>query len=90
MRDAKLYNRVTDGHPCGLTDSKFVIPEGVTEIGKWAFIGCSSIKSIEIPESVTEIGGSAFHDCSSLTLLVERDSYAAQYAKENDIGIENG
>ena len=43
-----------------------VIPEGVTSIGTWAFLGCNWLKSVTIPSSVTSIGGSAFHGCSSL------------------------
>lgn len=42
------------------------IPEGVTTIEKWAFSGCSSLKSIKIPNSVTTIGDGAFRGCSSL------------------------
>ena len=44
-----------------------VIPEGVTEIEKEAFNGCSNLKSITIPNSVTKIGKSAFRGCKSLT-----------------------
>ena len=43
------------------------IPSGVTEIGSFAFDGCSGLTSIEIPVGVTEIGSFAFDDCSGLT-----------------------
>ena len=43
------------------------IPSGVTEIGDFAFDGCSGLTSIEIPVGVTEIGSFAFDDCSGLT-----------------------
>ena len=36
-------------------------------MGKYAFCGCRSLKSVNIPSSVTEIGDLAFRDCSSLT-----------------------
>ena len=34
---------------------------------------------------VPAIGDYAFGDCSNLTLTVPRNSYAAEYAKSNDI-----
>ena len=43
------------------------IPNSVTSIGNWAFVGCSSLTSVTIPNSVTSIGESAFAGCSSLT-----------------------
>ena len=43
-----------------------VIPEGVTEIGEVAFLGCSSLESVTIPEGVREIGEDAFAFCKSL------------------------
>ena len=48
---------------------EYVIPEGVTEIGEYAFCCCSSLTSITIPPSVTEIGKSTFFVCSSLTSI---------------------
>ncbi len=51
-----------------------VIPDGVTEIGDYAFIGCESIKSIAIPESVTEIGEKAFYRCPNLTIYCAAQS----------------
>ena len=41
--------------------TEVVIPDGVTSIGNWAFIGCSSLTSVTIPDSVTSIGDSAFY-----------------------------
>ena len=46
---------------------KVVIEEGITNIGRFALIYCSSLTSIEIPESVTNIESSAFLGCSALT-----------------------
>ena len=46
--------------------TEYVIPEGVTKIGRYAFSGCTSLASVTIPASVTEIGHSAFEDCTAL------------------------
>ena len=61
------------------------IPDSVTSIGDRAFSYCDSLTSVSIPNSVTAIGDYAFGDCSNLTLTVPRNSYAAEYAKSNDI-----
>ena len=46
--------------------SHVVIPNTVTEIGGWAFFGCTSLQSVDIPGSVTKIGWMAFEGCTSL------------------------
>ncbi|MBQ3328784.1 MAG: leucine-rich repeat protein [Eggerthellaceae bacterium] len=42
------------------------VPDGVTEIGDWAFEYCEALASVFIPGSVTRIGRWAFSDCSAL------------------------
>lgn len=55
------------------TDAKKIqsitIPNSVTEIGEYAFRGCTSLKSLTLPNGVTKIGEAAFLDCSSLTSI---------------------
>ena len=46
------------------------IPNSVTSIGGYAFMGCSGLISVTIPNSVTSIGEYAFSGCSSLTSIV--------------------
>lgn len=65
-----------------------VIPEGVTEIGSWAFSGCTGLTSLNIPESVTWIGDCAFFDCLNLTIHAPAGSKAEKYAKKNNIKFE--
>ena len=50
------------------------IPDSVTEIGDYAFCGCSSLTSVNIPDSVTTIGDYAFYDCDSLASVTIPDS----------------
>ena len=59
----------------GIKDSAFqnqdnlvsvTLPEGVTDIGAFAFAGCTSLKSINLPSTVKKINSSAFKDCASL------------------------
>ena len=50
-----------------------IIPEGVTEIGSYAFYYCDGLTHITIPDSVTKIGGRAFTHCRELTEIVIPD-----------------
>ena len=45
------------------------IPDGVTEIGNYAFYGGTGFTSVNIPVGVTKIGTEAFRNCSSLTTV---------------------
>ena len=50
-----------------------MIPEGVTNIGSSAFMGCTELSSVTIPSSMMTIGIYAFEDCSSLTKVIVSD-----------------
>ena len=70
--DGNLYTK--DGKTLiqyaeGKTDTSFVIPDGVTSIGDYAFYYCSRLTSVTIPDSVTHIGDGAFSGCSNLTSI---------------------
>ena len=72
-------------YPKGIKSSTYTIPQGIASIGDRAFSWCFSLTSVSIPDSVTSIGDSAFSFCPNLTLTVPRNSYAAEYAKTNNI-----
>lgn len=40
-------------YPEGKKDTSYIIPDGVTSIGDFAFMYCISLKRITIPENVT-------------------------------------
>ena len=61
-------------YPCGLSESKYRIPEEIQIIGAGAFAGCEGLKSIEIPDSVTTIEMSAFANCTNLMNIEIPDS----------------
>ena len=67
--DGVLFNRIQTAllqYP-GLKAVGYVIPDGVTSIGYYAFGGCTGLASVTIPDSVTSIGPAAFAGCTSLT-----------------------
>ena len=45
----------------------YAIPNGVTNIGNYAFYDCNGLTSVTFPNSVTSIGYQAFYGCSGLT-----------------------
>ena len=56
----------------------------VTNIGSFAFWGCSGLTSVTIPSSVTSIGEGAFSACSGLTAFVV-DNGNANYSSANGL-----
>ena len=51
-----------------------VVSEAVTNIGEWAFYGCSSLESIQFSNSIIRIENYAFDGCSSLKSVQLSDS----------------
>ena len=67
--DGNLYSK--DGktlirYAPGKAEEIFLIIDGVTNIGEYAFEGCSELTGVIIPKSVTNIGY-AFYNCDSFT-----------------------
>lgn len=63
-----------------------LLPEKVTTIGSRAFAGCSGLWLVGIPPTVTSIGSNAFDSGNThLTLWVQKDSPAEEYAIQNGL-----
>ena len=45
---------------------EIIIPDGVTEIERYAFVGCTNVKEINLPETLETIGSYAFGSCTGL------------------------
>jgi hypothetical protein len=60
-----------------------MIPDGVTDIGFYAFYGCESLTSIVIPSSVTSICDYAFVDCASIESIVVEQGNAVYHSAGN-------
>ena len=50
------------------------LPEGITEIYRYAFYENSSLTSVTIPNSVTKIGSYAFSNCIGITSIIIPDT----------------
>lgn len=53
----------------GKLANELVIPDGVTEIKKYAFAGCRGLTSVSLPASLVKIGARAFYDCGNVKTI---------------------
>ena len=63
--------------------TQIVVQNGVTRIGKCAFLSCISAKKIIIPQSVIEIGEAALYGCYLETIEVNSENKA--YCTSDDV-----
>ena len=61
------------------------ISNGITNIGTFAFYGCTSLVSVEIPDSVVTIGQSSFSGCVSLDSITLPDSVDSAVCRHSQI-----
>jgi hypothetical protein len=69
--------------PAGKSGS-YIIPEGVTNIGDWAFHDCTGLTSVTIPASITSIDDGAFRDCTGLASITV-DAGNANYSSQDGV-----
>ena len=62
------------GDKLGYQVKEYIIGNGVTSIGDFAFCYCDSLTSITIPKSVVSIGNYAFRGCSSMKSITIPDN----------------
>ena len=88
-----LYNIMSSSRTLYIDGKKvegqLVIPNGVNNIGDYAFRGCSELTSVTIGNSVTSIGDSAFSNCTELTSVTIGNSVKSigSYAFYGCIGL---
>ena len=85
-KDLKILIKATPGSPC----ESYNIPEGVEEIGSWAFDGCRNLTELSLPEGLVTIACNAFGSCSSLKKISLPKSLETieLYAFENCTSLE--
>lgn len=89
LKSAKLGSYITElyrGIFRGCTSLETVeLSEKLTAIPYECFYGCSSLGEITLGRNITSIQPNSFTGCSNLVIRCYYNSYAYQYAKENNI-----
>ena len=75
---ASVYNelpvtRIKDNAFIDSDITAVFIPDSVTEIGRYAFVGCENLVTVNIPAGVTELSSGVFSNCRSLTNITLPD-----------------
>ena len=64
------YSSYNVDRPWGVQITKVIISSGVTNIGNYAFKGCSRLTEVQIANSVTRIGAGAFNGTAIETISI--------------------
>lgn len=63
-------------------------PQGLKTIGKRAFADCAILVRISLGSEVQSIAEDAFEGCEHVVIYAPEESYAARWAKENDVAYQ--
>lgn len=69
---------------CNFNLKKLIYPNNVKYVDREAFGHCDKLEKLILPSSVTEIHKEAFTNSGPVTIYTYPDSYALQFAKENN------
>ncbi|MCL2545594.1 MAG: leucine-rich repeat domain-containing protein [Oscillospiraceae bacterium] len=61
-----VWNRLISITDADIKDGEFIVPNGVTAIGKGVFRGRKELRHIVLPEGILSIGNIAFRECTGL------------------------
>ena len=53
--------------------SNIALPNGLSNIGDYAFVMCTNLMQVALPNSVTNVGSGAFYGCKSLCSVIFQD-----------------
>jgi len=67
--------------------SSVTLPNGVKEIGSWAFKGADKLANINIPRSVTSLGEEAFYDTALTSVTIKWGTKGEKIAFDEDVRI---
>lgn len=62
------------------TFEKYIVPDEISSIGEYAFMGSEKLKEVTIPETVYTLQDNAFNGCSSIDNLIVPNSVTAIYS----------
>ena len=78
-KEKKIYKNIDS------TTEQVVIPNNYTSLSKDSFKNTNLMEIVVIPNSIKEIEKGTFDDFEDLIIICAEDSYAAEYAEENDM-----
>ena len=66
---------------------EIILPNSLIYIEEFAFAECKNLNKVVIPETVQTIDKKAFKNSKNVVIYGKKESYAAFFAKENNISF---
>ncbi len=91
--DGVLFNKAMTQlmeYPANKADTKYVIPDGITNIGGYAFYNCTKLEKITIPEDVKSIGANTFYVLAPYQTSLSKVYYGGTKGQWDNMTIAYG